>query len=61
MCEWIKCSDRMPERNESVLIYAESCVYVAFLNRHGRWDDGDYLDNITGVTHWLPLPRTPGE
>lgn len=25
----------------------------------GAWDDGDYCDYMTGLTHWMPLPPPP--
>jgi hypothetical protein len=30
------------------------CSYI-----RGKWDDGDWLDNIEGLTHWMPIPAAP--
>ena len=60
--EWIKCSERMPPKR----IYVIACdgdgsMWVAFLSERMTWDDGDFFDNIQGITHWMPLPPPPTE
>lgn len=59
--EWIKCSDRLPNGNRDCLIASETYGYrVAHYDKRNKiWDDGDFFDSITGVTHWLDiLPPT---
>lgn len=60
MSEWIKCEEQLPQQNEEVLVFGESWgTVVAFLNHHGNWDDGDFYADISGITHWMPLPEPP--
>ena len=60
---WIPVTDRLPEKNTSVLVYY----------KHGRnifWYDGDKFNDVDqygcdfpvdSVTHWMPLPKPPKE
>ena len=66
--EWISVKDRLPERDQKVLVYDagdETEIHVY----HLREDlDGLYWDDESGwavdfenVTHWMPLPEPPKE
>lgn len=64
MSEWIKCSDILPEKGRSVLIFSKNRIF------HGWWDDVsstmDWYDIqncwiIEDVSHWMPFPRCPDE
>ena len=66
--KWIKCSDRMPEHNESVLVvinedgYTDVCVGET--NKSGNWMiSGEfwYEKSDPAITHWMPLPKLPKE
>lgn len=60
--KWIKCSERMPEQYKVVLIVDGSgSIYVACLNLRMTWDDGYFYDDISDVTHWMPLPDAPNQ
>lgn len=60
MQNWIKCSERMPEKYKAILvhnIFGE--MWVACLSfRNEFWCDNLKVDE---VTHWQPLPEPPQE
>ena len=52
--EWIKCSDRIPEKNGRYLVLeggSYTWIGVSSL-RNGRWDSEN-------TTHWMSLPEPP--
>jgi hypothetical protein len=60
--KWIKCSEKTPPLGEEVLVYTSSDTLEL------AWHDPDFppymfrdgwLDKVTGVTHWMPLPNPP--
>ncbi|EJK1790929.1 DUF551 domain-containing protein [Escherichia coli] len=68
---WISCSERMPEKNQSVLILVNfdsslveplicSARYTGITFRRGdvTIKPGDGIEQ---VTHWMPLPEPPKE
>lgn len=63
MSKWIKCSERMPEEFEEVLVSDGANVEVMWLDCYGLWDcwvDGeDRMVCSDVVTHWMPLPEPP--
>ncbi|UIA94516.1 DUF551 domain-containing protein (plasmid) [Erwinia tracheiphila] len=57
---WISCEDRLPEDSKDVLVLnAEEGEYRVCFRRNGCWDDGDFYDDVQGITHWMPLPPAP--
>ena len=62
MSEWIRVEDRLPESDDSVLVFIQNShdeeIEIASYNPNRRraWDI-DWL-NAT-VTHWMPLPKPP--
>lgn len=68
MSQWIKCSERMPEEGEDVIVYDDlKQVHEGFYLRYGEhvsWDiysyKPSYYDEVS-VTHWMPLPEPPQE
>lgn len=63
--EWIKCSDKLPYKDNNSSIY---CLVVVrpYNEYHKCWnlEDGDdhYTTAIGGrITHWMPLPLPPKE
>lgn len=66
--KWIPVSERMPEFNESVLVFCR--VYGRFLatyehigdfkgEKFGNWRDFKGHLGILPPTHWMPLPTPP--
>ena len=62
MSEWIKCSERMPEKLDDVLVSDGDNVEVMWRDCDGFWDcwapRNSNID-IDDVTHWMPLPEPP--
>lgn len=71
MSEWIKCSERMPEKGPHVWVFCVRGAWwqqQAWLDQDGKWRSGSFCptcgftggDFIMGdVTHWIPLPPPP--
>lgn len=70
--EWISVKDELPEIESLVLIYEKSREVPISARYRGRdrWDEMCNCDCGDGwgmgfhqeeVTHWMPLPRPPGE
>lgn len=60
---WIKCSDRLPESIETVLIVISGrvfCGYLSMNEEHGFYiPSGDIYMDLNAVSHWMPLPQPP--
>ena len=57
--EWISVEDRLPDTDE-VLVYCRKGVGHAAPKKQGLDKmDWDVFFNITGTTHWMPLPQPP--
>ena len=62
VAEWISVKDRLPERNQNVLIAREKPFHTYLLTAFQR--DGVFHSNqdaimLGKVTHWMPLPKPP--
>ncbi|MBE0395328.1 DUF551 domain-containing protein [Citrobacter amalonaticus] len=64
--EWIKCTERVPEKYTDILIYTTKPgeILLAYLTSsneffYDRDTDGDELTCY--ATHWMPLPEPPSE
>lgn len=61
MTEWTSIEDRLPEKDEYVLVCREVADDLAI----GVWDGVDWYTNHPGfttgeaITHWMPLPYPP--
>lgn len=67
MTEWIKCSDRLPEDDQAVIMYELGQTGLPLIG----WYENEFVD-VPGfyiahsfqnarvhVTHWMPLPKPP--
>lgn len=71
--EWIKCSERMPNKNDRVLIFINfnsdtvppsihDAQFTGSTFRRGNATVNVFpLEDGYGVTHWMPLPPPPTE
>ena len=53
--DWVKCSERMPEHGEMVLVFNGNSIEIDAL-AIGEFDFECWCDS---VTHWMPLPTPP--
>lgn len=68
--DWISVEDRLPERNQDVIMYFDGGnMAVGWWHDNDEditfWcaytDDGFYTDCECIPTHWMPLPQPPKE
>ena len=53
--DWVKCSERMPEHGDMVLVFNGNSIEIDALAT-GGFDFECWCDSIT---HWMPLPAPP--
>ena len=57
---WIPCSERLPEQEVRILLFAAGEVYLGELTDIKELFDTDIGFMKNGhVTHWMPLPEPP--
>jgi hypothetical protein len=65
---WIKCTERLPEKDEHVLVFNEEYgVFRAYCDGHEKYPSwqcypiGSYAGDgcVYEVTYWMPLPGPP--
>ena len=66
MNKWIKCSDRLPEIGETILVYGGGDIHKGRRSLNEEINrSGTILmfstDGGTLVSHWMPLPKPPEE
>lgn len=66
MTEWIKCSEKTPDKNEWLITYHESGAIrydVTWDNRNKIFEEevpGDWTSEVKDkVTHWMLPPKPP--
>lgn len=63
---WIPCSERLPERNVSVLGWYKDNPFARYCPEIVSWNGNGWVfvyarRYVTNVTHWQPLPEPPKE
>jgi len=60
---WIPVSERLPEAEAHVLVWADGTVQAQYRpdSLKYRWDCDTYGLSADEVTHWRPLPAPPEE
>lgn len=59
--EWIKCSERLPEKNGCYLTFDGEMVVAIYDVSTEHWIfDGEGFGKYI-FTHWMPLPEPPKE
>lgn len=68
--EWIKCSDRLPEKDCMVIVklLIDRIVLSKYINNEFMFNDcdccggyrcGSFTEPIGNVIYWMPLPELP--
>lgn len=58
---WIKCSDRLPEDTNDVLVTDGELIDMLWWDENDwcGWRSRSYGICSDAVTHWMPLPKLP--
>lgn len=71
MNQWIKCSERLPEKDQKILFYVldREQVYAGYYSidshrspfpiKRFRENLDDWWFDEETITHWMPLPAIP--
>ena len=57
MRSWIPCSEKLPEKEELVLVTVWNDVVIAWRNRYGGWESVEDMYEKGDVIAWMPLPK----
>lgn len=55
--EWIPVSERLPEKDDLVLVTVWNDVVIAWRNRYGGWESAEDMYEKGDVIAWMPLPE----
>ena len=55
--QWIPVSEKLPEKDELVLVTVWNDVTIAWRNRDGEWESEGFYYAKGDVTAWMPLPE----
>jgi hypothetical protein len=62
MNRWIPVSDRLPEKQGRILVIRENkLIYLVWHRGKGIYKRDGIVDDVDCVTHWMPLPKPPGD
>lgn len=54
---WIPCSERLPKKDELVLVTVWNNINIAWRNIYGGWESAEDMYEKGDVTAWMPLPE----
>ena len=58
--EWIPVTERLPSIDETILVYdGDVDTGIFYKGAFQTFDENGYPFEISGVTHWMPLPQPP--
>ena len=63
MSDWISVKDRVPEREQMVLVYGSCWNLEVYPYRlaEAMGEPPEACFDCPNVTHWMPLPKPPSE
>ena len=57
---WIPVTERLPSIDETILVYdGDVGTGIFYKGAFQTFDENGYPFEISGVTHWMPLPQPP--
>jgi hypothetical protein len=59
MSEWQPIETAPKDGAEILVIDKAQQCWLSMWNRKTEMWESDYLDNLKGLTHWMPLPAPP--
>ncbi len=58
--EWIPVTEMLPSIDETILVYdGDVDTGIFYKGAFQTFDENGYPFEISGVTHWMPLPEPP--
>lgn len=54
---WIPVSERLPDKEERILVTVWGDVDVAWRDKYGIWESDEYMYEKDDITAWMPLPE----
>ena len=59
---WIPVTEALPKNDDLILCYGGGfCMCSFFKGKFYDFDENGYPYEVTGITHWMPLPEPPKE